>query len=283
MRITILGASGLLGRPLMQRWTGNEVSGFSSRDADIRDVDQIHVLLDRSRPDWVVLAAAYTDVDGCENNSDLASAVNFRGAVNVAQAARRVGAKLLFVSTDYVFDGTKPSAYEMSDPRNPLNVYGRSKAQAEVGILEVLPDACIVRTSWLFGVGGKCFPDTILKVASTRPQIEVVNDQRGCPTYTPDLADTIIQLSRLNAKGIVHVTNAGACSWFEFAEEIVRSAGLETRVLPISSDKIARPARRPANSVLAPGSLHGLGLRMPAWQDALRRYLEERKTTASPN
>lgn len=280
MRITIFGASGLLGRPLMQRWTGDLVSGFSSREADIRDIHQVQTLFERSRPEWVVLAAAYTDVDGCETNSDLALAINFRGAVNVAQAARRAAARLLFVSTDYVFDGTKSSAYEIGDPRNPINVYGRSKAEAEVGILECLADACIVRTSWLFGVGGKCFPDTILKVASTRPQIEVVNDQRGCPTYTPDLADTIIQLCRLNAKGIVHVTNEGACSWFEFAREIVRAAGLQTRVLPISSDKISRPARRPANSILSPSSLHAYGIRTPDWQDALRRYLDERNTAA---
>jgi len=280
MRITILGASGLLGRPLKERWSGAEVCGFSTPDADIRDISQIHALLDRSRPEWVILAAAYTDVDGCETNPDLALAVNFRGAMNVAQAARRAAARLLFVSTDYVFDGTKSSAYETADPRNPINVYGRSKAEAEVGIFEILPNACIVRTSWLFGIGGKCFPDTILKVASTRPQIEVVNDQRGCPTYTPDLAEAIIQLCHLNAKGIVHVTNSGACSWFEFAQEIVLAAGLPTRVLPTSSDKIARPARRPANSVLSPRSLHEYGVETPAWQDALRRYLAERKTTA---
>jgi len=280
MRITILGASGLLGRALRQRWTGDQVSGFSSKDADIRDVQQVDALLERSKPEWIVLAAAYTDVDGCEANPELASAVNFRGAVNVAEAARRANAKLLFLSTDYVFDGAKPSAYEIEDARNPINVYGGSKAGAEAGILQVLPNACIVRTSWLFGVGGKCFPDSILPAASTRPHIEVVTDQRGCPTYTIDLAETIIQLCRRGAAGIVHVTNSGACSWFEFAQEIVRAAGLTTSVLPTSSDKFLRPARRPANSVLSPASLSGYGLRMPDWRDALRRYLNERQQTA---
>jgi dTDP-4-dehydrorhamnose reductase len=280
MRITILGASGLLGRALGQRWTGDEISGFSSKDADIRNIQQVDALLEHSRPEWIVLAAAYTDVDGCESNPELASAVNSRGAVDVAQAAGRAGAKLLLVSTDYVFDGAKPSSYEVSDPRNPINVYGRSKAEAEVGILQVLPNACIVRTSWLFGVGGKCFPDTILRAASTRPQIEVVADQRGCPTYSIDLAETIIQLCRRDARGIVHATNSGACSWFEFAEEIIRAAGLKTGVLPILSDNFPRPARRPANSVLSAASLHGYGLRMPDWKHALPRYLVERQNSA---
>src|SRR5262249_488219 len=150
----------------------------------------------KTKPDWIVLAAAYTDVDGCEINPQLASAVNTFGPTNVAKAVAAVGARLLFVSTDYVFDGRSTSPYEAEHPRNPINVYSETKAEAEEKLARILPECCIVRTSWLFGVGGKCFPDTILKVAATRPQLEVVNDQRGCPTYTDDLAGAIIRLCR---------------------------------------------------------------------------------------
>jgi dTDP-4-dehydrorhamnose reductase len=231
----------------------------------------------KTRPEWIVLSAAYTDVDGCESHQDLAFGVNRDGAVNVAAAAKGVGAKLLFLSSDYVFDGTKTSPYEVDDARNPQSVYGRSKAEAEIQVLDVLPECCIARTSWLFGTGGKCFPDTILKLAVSRPALDVVNDQRGCPTYSVDLARAIIALCRKNASGIVHVTNAGDCSWFEFAREIVEAAGFKTEVRPITTQQMPRPARRPAYSVLSAKSIEKLDIVMPTWQDALRRYLQERR------
>ncbi|MGB8987158.1 MAG: NAD(P)-dependent oxidoreductase, partial [Candidatus Sulfotelmatobacter sp.] len=183
MRVTIFGASGLLGKALTREWNKDRVTGLSSRDADIRDASRVLEVVRDTRPEWVVLSAAYTDVDGCESNAELAFAVNRDGAVNVARAARDVGARLMFLSSDYVFDGKKTTPYEISDPRNPQSVYGRTKAEAEITLLELIPDCCIVRTSWLFGVGGKCFPDTILKLAASRPSLDVVNDQRGCPTY----------------------------------------------------------------------------------------------------
>jgi len=224
-----------------------------------------------------VLSAAYTDVDGCESNPERAFAVNRDGAVNVAQAAKQANARLLFLSSDYVFDGKKTSPYETDDPRNPKSVYGQTKAEAEVRLLELLPECCIARTSWLFGAGGKCFPDTILKLAATRPALDVVYDQRGCPTYTVDLARAVADLCRDNAKGIVHVTNAGECSWFEFAREIVNAAGLPTEVKPVSTQQMARPAPRPAYSVLSPVSAQRWAVEMPGWQDALHRYLKERR------
>jgi len=277
MRVTIFGASGLLGQALMREWSGDEVAGFSVEDVDVRDSAKVREFVEKSRPDWIVLAAAYTDVDGCESNPELAFAVNRDGAVNVAEAAKRAGAKVLFLSSDYVFDGTKTSPYEIGDARNPQSIYGRSKAEAEVRLLEVLPDCCILRTAWMFGTGGKCFPDTILKLAASRPALDVVNDQRGCPTYSVDLARAIIQLCRKDASGIVHFTNAGQCSWFEFAREIVKSAGLATEVRPVSTQQMARPAPRPAYSVLSARSLQPYGIAIPTWQDALRRYLQERK------
>ncbi len=277
MKAMVLGASGLLGKALMCEWTGDEVVGLASRDADIRDADKVRKVLESARPDWIVLAAAYTNVDECESHPELAMAVNRDGPVNVAQAAKRIGAKLLFISSDYVFDGKKTSPYEAEDARNPQSVYGRSKAEAEVRLLDLLPECCIARTSWLFGTGGKCFPETILKLAATRPALDVVDDQRGCPTYSVDLSRAIIGLCRNHASGIVHVTNARDCSWFEFAREIVKGEGLTTEVRPVSSQQMARPAPRPAYSVLSPKSLLHYGIVTPAWQDALQRYLQERK------
>ena len=246
MRVLILGATGLLGKALVREWSEDEVLAMGSQDVDIRYAARVQQLVRNSRPEWVVLAAAYTDVDGCENHRDLAFAVNRDGAANVAEAASQSGAKLIFLSSDYVFDGKKSSPYEVEDRRNPQTVYGRSKAEAEAKLLETVPDCSIARTSWVFGVGGRCFPDTILRLAANRATLDVVSDQRGCPTYTVDLARAIIQLCRKNARGIVHVTNAGDCSWFEFAQAIITRAGFTTEVRPASSQQMARPAPRPA-------------------------------------
>ena len=277
MRVTIFGASGLLGKALMREWKVDAVTGLSSRDADIRDEKRVLEVARQTRPDWIILSAAYTDVDGCERNAETAFAVNREGAVNVANAAREVGARMLFLSSDYVFDGKNNTPYETNDARNPQSVYGRTKAEAENKLLALIPGCCIVRTSWLFGADGKCFPDTILKLAASRAALDVVNDQRGSPTYAIDLAQTIVSLCRQSAEGIVHTTNAGACSWFEFAQQIVKGAGLTTSVRPTSSEHMARPAPRPAYSVLSSSSLEKLGIAMPFWQDALSRYLEERR------
>lgn len=274
MRVTVFGASGLLGQALVRELQGEQLTALSSADADLRDPARVQEVIRASRPEWIILAAAYTDVDGCESNRDLAFAVNCEGAVHVAQAARKAGSRLMFLSTDYVFDGSKRSPYQTSDARNPTSVYGESKARAEERLLDILPEVCIARTSWLFGHGGKCFPATILKLASTRPEISVVNDQRGSPTFTRDLASALVQLCRASASGIVHVTNSGNCTWYEFATEIVRVSGMTTAVKPVTTAEFPRPARRPAYSVLSPDSLHAYNVRMPEWQDALRRYLE---------
>jgi dTDP-4-dehydrorhamnose reductase len=282
MQYMVFGASGLLGQQLIHELSSlesnnknlaDQVIAPSSKEADLLNHDRIRQLIRNSRPDWIILSAAYTDVDGCESNRELAFAVNFDSAVNVANAAREAGSKMMFLSSDYVFDGSKRSPYEISDVRNPASVYGESKARAEEKILEVLPDVCIARTSWLFGPGGKCFPATILKLAAARPEISVVNDQRGSPTFTRDLARALVQLCRASVRGIVHATNAGNCTWYDFAVEIVRASGLPTAVKPVTTEQFPRPARRPAYSVLSADSLHAYNIRMPEWQDALTRYL----------
>jgi len=282
MRVTIFGATGLLGKVLMREWRDDEVVGLGSKDLDIRSPEQVAAAIRLHQPEWLVLAAAYTDVDGCETHSQLAFDVNCRGAANVAQACAQENVRLLFLSTDYVFDGTKRTPYEIDDPIAPQTVYGKSKAAAEAEIRVTHPEACILRTSWVFGVGGKCFPDTILKLSETRTELDVVNDQRSSPTYTVDLARTIRQLCRKDARGVLHATNRGDCTWFDFATEIVAGAQLTTRVRPTSSGKFVRPAKRPEYSVLSSQSLERHGLKMPTWQDALTRYLGERGLPTTP-
>jgi len=277
MRVLVFGASGMLGKDLLAAFPGDDVAGLSSRDADLRDGNDVLSAVRKAQPDWIVLSAAYTDVDGCEKDAARAIAVNRDGAAQVASAAAQTDAGLIFISSDYVFDGEKRTPYEIEDPRNPLNVYGRSKAEAESKLLEITPNCCIVRTSWLFGVGGKCFPDTMLKLARTQPELRVVDDQHGCPTYTPDLAIAIASLVRKHARGIVHVTNGGSCSWFEFACAILAAESPNTRVVPITTAEFPRPAKRPAYSVLSRRSLRDFGIELPDWQDALRRYLRQRK------
>ena len=267
MRVAVFGASGLLGQALVQELKSEQLTALSSADADIRDLGRVQEVIRGCRPEWIILAAAYTDVDGCESNRDRAFAVNCHGAIHVAQVARETGSRLIFLSTDYLFDGTKGSPYEADDARNPINVYGESKARAEERLLEVLPDVCIVRTSWLFGPGGQCFPATILKLAAERPEI------------APDLASTLGQLCRKSARGIVHATNSGDCTRYDFATEIVRMAGLSTVVRPVSSADFPRPARRPAYSVLSPATLEVYGIGMPGWQDALHCYLAAGRVT----
>lgn len=274
--VAIIGGSGLVGKYLMREWPSDQVLGFSSHDVDIRDSAKVDRLVSDCRPEWIILAAAYTDVDGCELNPQRATLTNYQGALHVAEAADRYGSKLLFLSSDYVFDGEKNTPYGVDDPRNPQCEYGRGKAMAEVRIQQVMPAACIVRTSWVFGIGGKCFPNTILGLAASGKELEVVDDQRGSPTYARDLARAIVELCRRQASGIVHVTNSGDCTWFEFASQMIRRAGLSTIIRPTTSDKFVRPAQRPKYSVLSSRSLSQWGIQMPSWQQALEDYMKER-------
>ena len=276
MRVLILGASGLLGEALVEGWKSDDLIPATSKDGDIRDFGQVRKLLTESRPDWIVLAAAYTDVDGCETDPTLAHEVNCSGAANVARAAKECASRLLFVSTDYVFDGSKTAPYETHDQVRPLCAYGRSKAAGEEQVWKILPEACVLRTSWLFGAQGKCFPNSILKLAHERKTLRVVSDQQGSPTFNRDLASVIIRLVRGGARGTFHAANSGNCSWFEFAQEALRSAKLfDVTVTPISTAELNRPAPRPHYSVLSCASLSRFGLTMRSWQEAVGTYLQE--------
>ena len=199
----------------------------------------------RERPDWIILAAAFTDVDGSEKSPELAFSINRDGTKNVATAARETGAKLLYLSTDYVFDGLCDRPYEPTDPIRPLSVYGASKAAGEQTIQECAGHWLIARTSWLFGAARPCFPEKILYAAETQSELKVVNDQIGSPTYTKDLASAIRKLVRLDARGILNITNSGACSWFDFASEVLRKAGRSTSISPISTSETQPPRQAP--------------------------------------
>jgi dTDP-4-dehydrorhamnose reductase len=276
MRILVIGASGMLGTDLVQEWTGDEVIAASSRDADIRDLQQVRDLVARARPDWIVLTAGYTDVDGSERDPERAFAVNARGTENVARAAQERDARILYTSTDYVFDGTATRPYEPDDKIGPINVYGQSKAEGERVLQTSAAHWCIARTSWLFGAAGPCFPAKILSAAEMRPELSVVSDQVGCPTFTRDLAGALRGLVRADARGIVNATNAGHCSWFDFAREILHQAGKDAvKVLPIDTAQAARAAKRPAYSVLSPASLQAYGMVMRPWHEAVSAYLGE--------
>ncbi len=282
MRILVLGARGMLGTDLLKEWQSDDLIPAGSAEADIRNFAAVQKLVSGVRPDWIVLSAAYTDVDGCERNPELAFAVNGTGVENVARAAQSIAARIFLVSTDYVFDGASSRPYEIDDTIAPLNVYGASKAAGEAALRNSASAWCIGRTSWLFGVNGPSFPQKILQAAQTRPELCVVNDQVGSPTYTRDLACAIRDLVRKDARGITHITNQGICSWFDFAREILLQSGCQSvPVLPITTDQSARPARRPNYSVLSPTSLHAYSVRLRPWQEALRAFLQERSSIAT--
>jgi len=266
----------MLGSKLVKRM-GSRAVALTSADLDIRDSKNVLATLERLGPAVVINAAAYTDVDGCESHEQHAMEVNGQGAAHLGAACRELGARLVHISTDFVFDGKSRRPYHPDDPVNPISAYGRSKAAGEKAVRETACNYLIVRTSWLFGTGGKNFVDSILRRAESGEPLRVVNDQVGRPTYADDLADAVARLIDCEAAGIVHFANAGQCSWFEFAEAIVHAAGHSTPVEPIRSEDLNRPAKRPAYSVLDCSDYIRLTGRHPrSWQSALQDYLEAR-------
>jgi len=276
--VWIVGAQGMLGRELVAAYQRESVdlSALDVDDLDIRDADRVAALMAEHRPDVVINAAAYTDVDGCEAHADLAFAVNAEGPAHLAAACRVHGCRLVHVSTDFVFDGRKATPYLPDDPVQPLNVYGQSKAEGDRRIRERLDDHMIVRTSWLFGFHRRNFVKTILELAEEREELRVVADQVGCPTYANDLAAALMALERSGLTGTYHFCNAGCCSWYEFATEIVRVSAAACRVLPTTSRDFKRPAVRPAYSALSTDRLtRDTGLRPRPWREALAECVWE--------
>jgi dTDP-4-dehydrorhamnose reductase len=251
---------------------GHELTALGRAELDITDVGAVEAAMLQTRPDAVVNCAAWTDVDGAEAQAEQAFAVNGPGAGNVARAAVAAGAWTVHVSSDYVFAGDKRSPYLESDPTEPKSQYGRGKLAGELAVAEVAPEAhTIVRSSWLFGAGGPCFPATILRIASERDQITVVDDQVGCPTFTGHLASAVIALAHDQIPGILHVAGGGDCSWYDFSREIVSRAGLSCEVVPGTTAALGRPAPRPPYSVLATERA-GTPL-LPDWREGLQDFL----------
>jgi len=260
---------------------GHEMTGLPRSELDIRDAAAVAELLARIEPDGILNCAAWTDVDGAEADPDGARAVNRDGAGNVARAAAAVGARMVHVSTDYVFDGVAPRdgagaerAYLESDPTGPATAYGSSKLEGELLVRAASPRHTVARTAWLFGLGGRNFVATMLALAAEREQVRVVADQTGCPTWTGHLAPALLGLLERGVDGLVHLAGTGAVSWNGFAREIFRQAELDCEVLEASTAEMARPARRPAWSALE--SEREDVLPLPPWQDGLAGYLAAR-------
>lgn len=280
MRILITGAAGMLGLDLQAaaRAAGHKVIALKRSDLDITDAQATYRAVSDAVPDVVINCAAHTNVDGAESDADAAYAVNEIGAGNVAAAACNAGVHILHVSTDYVFDGSKREPYVESDQTGPESVYGASKLAGERAVAEAAPDAhTIVRVSGLFGTGGKCFPETMLRLAGERDELTVVDDQITCPTFTGHLAAALLSLANPSRQPneIVHVTPAGECSWYEFAMEIFRRAGARVTVNPGSTADLARPAPRPAYSVMRSERDAPV---LPDWRDGLDAYLAALET-----
>jgi dTDP-4-dehydrorhamnose reductase len=268
----------MLGRDVQRacELRGHRVLALARGDLDITDVRAVDATIAGERPDVVVNCAAWTDVDGAEDHEDAATEVNSEAAGIVASAAASVGAKVVYPSTDYVFAGDKGSPYVESDFAAPLSAYGRSKLGGETSVAIANERHFIVRSSWLYGIAGRNFVETMLAIGVDQPEVIVVSDQLGCPTYTAHLAASIAALLEGDAYGVHHLAGGGSCSWYEFAQEIFDQTGVECRVMASTSDMLTRKARRPSYSVL--GSERTDAVKLPTWRQGLAAYLAERET-----
>ena len=281
MRLLVTGGAGMLGQAVAAVATrlGHDVIPLSRADLDITDSDHVRRVVTAAEPGTVVNCAAWTDVDGAETAEAAAMAVNGAGAGNVARAAAESGARLVHVSTDYVFDGHKRSPWVESDPVGPVGAYGRSKLAGEEQVAAASEDYAIVRTAWLFGAGGRSFVDTMLSMGRAREEVDVVTDQICSPTWSAHLAEALVELAeRRRDVGVFHAAGGGACSWYELAVEVFDRAGVRCRVLPTTSERFPRAARRPASSVL--DTERDEAPVLPAWQEGVAGYLAEKAVMA---
>jgi len=277
VKLLVTGAAGMLGRDVMLAAgnAGHQVVGYGHAELDIGDGAAVGAKVEGERPDVVINCAAWTDVDGAEESEEEATAINGAGAGNVAAAAATVGASVVYVGSDYVFDGSKGAPYVETDQTAPLSAYGRSKLAGEEATRAANKRHFIVRSAWLFGTGGPNFVETMLRLAADHGEVLVVRDQVGSPTYTWHLAYGIVRLIEGVEFGIHHMAAAGSCSWYEFAREIFEQANVECKVMSATTEMLGRPAPRPAYSALASQREHAIEL--PSWQDGLAAYLSQRR------
>jgi dTDP-4-dehydrorhamnose reductase len=281
VKVLITGAGGMLGRASADalRSRGHEVAALPRAELDLLDPAAITIAVERELPDVVLNCAAWTDVDGAEANEDAAMRLNDQAAAVLAAAADAAGAVMVYPSSDYVFDGRSTEPYVESDLPAPLSAYGRSKLAGETSVEVANQRHLVVRSSWLFGSGGTNFVETMLRIGAEEQEVVVVSDQVGAPTYTRHFAGGIAELIEAERTGIYHLAAAGPCSWYEFAQDIFDQAGLECRVMAGTTEMLARPAPRPAYSVL--GTRHRDTPVLPHWREGLASYLIEREGTAS--
>jgi dTDP-4-dehydrorhamnose reductase len=277
--ILVIGAHGMLGRDLMGVLRSSfqeEVVGWDIEEIDIREQKPTVAKIERLRPSLVINLAAFTQVDACESQEEQAFAVNAEGMKHVALGAAGCGARVLYLSTDYVFDGSKAGPYVETDLPHPLSVYGRSKLQGERYVQDLAEGGVIVRTQWLYGKHGKNFVDAILRQAKEVGSLSIVDDQWGSPTYTVDLSRALAHLIRHNARGTYHVANSGSCTWYTFGRSIMKLSGYDgVTVVPITSEALNRPAPRPRNSVFDGEKLkREMGMSLRPWSEAVQEYLQ---------
>ncbi|MCM3763498.1 dTDP-4-dehydrorhamnose reductase [Neobacillus niacini] len=278
MKVIVTGAAGQLGQDVLLELErkNHQAIGTDRDDLDITIEGDVQAFIAEVKPDVILHCAAYTNVDAAEADEETAYRVNGLGTKNLALAAKQIGAKMLYISTDYVFDGTGTEPYEVDDPTKPLGAYGRTKLAGEEFVQELLEQFFIVRTAWVFGAYGHNFVKTMLRLGKERGEVGVVHDQVGSPTYTVDLAKFMVELMETEKYGIYHATNSGVCSWYEFAVEIFKQAGLNVKVNPLTTEQFPRPAARPKYSVLSKKKIEAQGFTpLPNWQDALTAYLKE--------
>ena len=277
MRILVTGVKGQLGHDVMNELAkrGHTGIGVDVEEMDITDAKKVEEVIKASEVDAVIHCAAYTAVDDAEDQVELCRKINAEGTENIAKVCKELDIKMMYISTDYVFDGEGTRPWEPDDERHPLNVYGQTKYEGELAVEKYLDKFFTIRIAWVFGVNGKNFIKTMLKLSETHSELNVVDDQIGSPTYTYDLAVLMVDMIETEKYGRYHATNEGLCTWYEFACEIFRQAGRSVKVNPVSSDEFPAKAKRPHNSRMDKSKLAENGFTpLPTWQDALKRYLE---------
>lgn len=278
MKVLVTGTKGQLGYDVVNELEkrGHTAVAVDIEEMDITDAVSVERVITEAEVEAVIHCAAYTAVDAAEDNVEICRRVNAEGTKNIAKVCKKLDLKMIYISTDYVFDGEGERPWEPDDERHPLNVYGQTKYEGELAVEKYLEKYFIVRIAWVFGVNGKNFIKTMLKLSEIHEELNVVDDQVGSPTYTYDLAVLLVDMVESDKYGRYHATNEGLCTWYEFAKEIFRQAGVEVKVNPVTSDMFPAKAKRPKNSRMSKEKLDANGFhRLPTWQDALERYLSE--------
>ena len=278
MKVLVTGVKGQLGYDVVKELgkRGHQPIGVDREEMDLMDNEAIRIFIMNLKPDAIIHCAAYTAVDKAEEEAEICYQINAEAVKVIAECAKELDVKMIYISTDYVFDGTKEGEYVETDIPNPINVYGASKLKGEQYVQELLEKYYIVRISWVFGVNGNNFIKTMRRLGLERDELNIIHDQVGSPTYTEDLAPLLVDMIETNKYGIYHATNEGFCSWYEFANEIFKQSRIEVKTNPITTDQYPTAAKRPMNSQMSKAKLKENGFNiLPTWQNALTDYIKK--------